>query len=1100
MIEVFTVGGGEYIVNTFNALATWSGSGGYKSLLRVVMVMGFSWSLLVVAWNMDAKSGLKWFMQATLMYMVMMVPTISVKVTDRTNPGLAPATVANVPIGIGLIAGFSSQIGDYLTRSAETVFVMPASLNYSSGGIIYGAKLLDATQGLRINDPIYATNLNEHFKQCVFYDILLGRKTMAQITDSADIIVAMGPGSESLSQQWLEGDGSSAIQSCRASYVSIVAGWNSEWNQALPKIAAQFFPGVGAGSAQAKLQNDLTGVGSSGLGGAGTSSQQLVRQAMFINALMQARDSFGNSGAQGATDAFAQTRADIQTRNTYSTIAAGAMKWVPLLNIVLTVVFYAMFPIIFLLMLMPNSGPGVAKGYFTGFFYLAAWGPLFAVLNMIFMNRWASSMTGWQAGGLTASNFTAVSAINQDAGALAGYMIMSVPFIAAGMAKGAMSIASHSASFLSPSQRAAEDAAQEQTTGNYAYGNVSLASRQMNTLQQDQISAAPNISTGASAFTARQADSGITQSNADGTTTYNTSPGLSSLPTSMTMGQEWQSRLSKTLSEGQGVVEQKREVANEAVTASATQSARLFDTAQRTVSDETSEGRSLQNSIANVSSIQERVSEDLQSKFGVSKSAADELAAQSAQTGTFDNNLALSAAAGPSAGAQGGGSTGLSGKGGVSTTTTARHSRNSSETLSANQNYEQMKGYLESASNSEEARSARESFFRQTSSSTNSEISGLSQETAASIARSRTLTEEASKTEDNYIKLSNDLSNNSSNSLATSRNLSQEFVNWSTSETMKPENAWIQKTGWNPGLISMSENQRGVQAFMEDKFLDQKEQEVLGAFGAIPDSLPQKLGGPSFSASQEVESFGNAGISDVVASAPAISVGGPGRDAKLEAQVGGMISAAETQIDGTRDAMLSANAEAGTEASLMRQAVADRASGSLLDNISLGSNFNTNREEDRITQGGGKYSLAPPFLPKAEYSPGNGSRVARQAGAALKPGVNLTKTTTDMYPVFGAVVNAADRLNLPHATVTSGSDGNHGMLTGSTLHPSGKALDFRANNITPKQGEQLSRLVKAQLGDDFDVVFERPKDGKNNHLHVEYDPKSGGGGPRRARK
>jgi conjugal transfer mating pair stabilization protein TraG len=1095
MIEVFTVGGGEYIVNTFNALAAWSGSGGYKSLLRVVMVMGFSWSLLIVAWNMDAKSGLKWFMQATLMYMVMMVPTISVKVTDRTNASLAPAIVANVPIGIGLIAGFSSQIGDYLTRSAETVFVMPASLNYSSGGIIYGAKLLDATQGLRINDPIYATNLNEHFKQCVFYDILLGRKTMAQITGSADIIVAMGPGSESLSQQWLGGDGSSTIQSCRASYVSIVAGWNSEWNAALPKIAAQFFPGIGAGSAQAKLQNDLTGIGSSGLGGAGTNSQQLIRQAMFINALMQARDSFGNSGAQGATDAFAQTRADIQTRNTYSTIAAGAMKWVPLLNIVLTVVFYAMFPIIFLLMLMPNSGPGVAKGYFTGFFYLAAWGPLFAVLNMIFMNRWASSMTGWQAGGLTASNFTAVSAINQDAGALAGYMIMSVPFIAAGMAKGAMAIASHSASFLSPSQRAAEDAAQEQTTGNYAYGNVSLASRQMNTLQQDQISVAPNINTGASAFTARQPDSGIAQSNADGTTTYNTSPGLSSLPVSMSMGQEWQSRMSKALSQGEGVVEQKREVANEAVTASASQAARLFDTAQKTVSSETSEGRSLQSSIANVSSIQDRVSEDLQSKFGVSKSAADQLAAQSTQTGTFDTNLAFNA----SAGAQGGGRIGLSGKGGVNASTTARQSRDSSESVSANQNYDQVKGFLESVSNSEEARSARESFFRQTNSSSNSEINGLSQETAASIARSKTLTEEASKTEDNYTKLSNDLSNNSSNSLATSRNLSQEFVNWSTAEAMKSENAWVQKTGWHPGLINMSENQRGAQAFMEDKFLDQKEQEVLGAFGAIPDTLPRKLSGPSFSTSQEVESFGNAAISDVVASAPSISVGGPGRDTKLEAEVGGMINAAETQIDGTRGDMLSANAEAGTEASFMRQAVADRASGSLLDNISLGSNFNTDREDDRIKQGGGKYSLGAPVVVK-EHPPGNGSRVARQAGAALKPGVNLTKTTTDMYPVFSAVVNAADRLNLPQATVTSGSDGKHGMLTGSTFHPSGNALDFRANNITPKQGQQLSRLVKAQLGNDYDVVFERSKDGRNNHLHVEYDPKSGGGGVSRARK
>ena len=237
----------------------------------------------------------------------------------------------------------------------------------------------------------------------------------------------------------------------------------------------------------------------------------------------------------------------------------------------------------------------------------------------------------------------------------------------------------------------------------------------------------------------------------------------------------------------------------------------------------------------------------------------------------------------------------------------------------------------------------------------------------------------------------------------------------------------------------------------------------------------------------------------MVASAPAISVGGPGRDEKLEAEVGRKISAAETQLDGTRRAMLNTNAQAGTEASYMRQAVADRASGSWWESLSFGSDFNTNREDERIDAGGGRYSLGAPVVAK-EYPPGNGLRVARQAGAALKPGVNLTRTTTDMYPVFGAVVNAADRLNLPQAMVTSGSDGKHGMLTGSTLHPSGNALDFRANNITPKQGEQLSRLVKAQLGDNYDVVFERSKDGKNNHLHVEYDPKSRGRGASRARK
>jgi len=99
MLEVFTVGGGEYLVNTFNAIAAWTGSGGFKSLIRVVMVMGLIYALLVTAMDLDWRAWFRWFIQSTLIYLVLMVPTVTVKVTDRINPSLAPATVANVPIG-----------------------------------------------------------------------------------------------------------------------------------------------------------------------------------------------------------------------------------------------------------------------------------------------------------------------------------------------------------------------------------------------------------------------------------------------------------------------------------------------------------------------------------------------------------------------------------------------------------------------------------------------------------------------------------------------------------------------------------------------------------------------------------------------------------------------------------------------------------------------------------------------------------------------------------------------------------------------------------------------------------------------------------------
>ena len=55
MVEVFTIGGGEYIVNTFNAVAAWTGGGGYRALLRVVMVLGLIYALLAVAFTMNVR-------------------------------------------------------------------------------------------------------------------------------------------------------------------------------------------------------------------------------------------------------------------------------------------------------------------------------------------------------------------------------------------------------------------------------------------------------------------------------------------------------------------------------------------------------------------------------------------------------------------------------------------------------------------------------------------------------------------------------------------------------------------------------------------------------------------------------------------------------------------------------------------------------------------------------------------------------------------------------------------------------------------------------------------------------------------------------------
>jgi conjugal transfer mating pair stabilization protein TraG len=230
MVEIFTVGGGDYLVNVFQAVAAWTGNGGYKSLLQVVMVMGLGLSALTLAFNQDWRAWINWFLGATLIYSCMMVPRLDVHVTDRLNPSLAPANVSNVPLGLALMASFTSQVGDYLTGSAEVVFGLPGDLNYSKNGMIYGARLYDATRSLRISDPEFAANLDEHFRQCVFYDVLLGRYSMKELAETGDIWATIAPGSQARAQRFLTRDAttgqvSSNIVTCREAYDTLNAQW-----------------------------------------------------------------------------------------------------------------------------------------------------------------------------------------------------------------------------------------------------------------------------------------------------------------------------------------------------------------------------------------------------------------------------------------------------------------------------------------------------------------------------------------------------------------------------------------------------------------------------------------------------------------------------------------------------------------------------------------------------------------------------------------------------------------------------------------------------------------------------------------------------------
>jgi len=768
MVEIFTVGGGEYIVNVLNAVAAWTGAGGYKSLIQVALVMGMVLAVIVVAFNQDWRAWLNWFLGATLIYMCLMVPRMDVHVTDRVNPSLAPATVANVPLGLALMASFTSQAGDYLTRSAELIFGLPDDLNYSKNGMIYGARLLESTRSLRISDPEFAANFDEHVRQCVFYDLLLGRYSMKELSESDDIWATIAPGSAARAQKFLtrQADDSvtASIITCREAYTALSGQWASLIDEMTLVAGRQLYPRQTEALAKAKLMADLP-IAYQYLTGISRSASDIFRQVLTINAMNQAMHGFAGASGTGSIDVFAQTRADIQTERTYSSIAHNAMKWVPILNVVLTVVFYALFPVLFPLFLMPRTGPIALRGYVTGFFYLAAWGPLFVILHMILMFKGAGDVTA--AGGstgLSLATFAGMSDVNSDIGILAGYLVASIPFLAGGVARGALAISGQATSYLNPSQNAAEEASREASTGNVSLGNSNIDNSTVFSRQFAQGNLAPNIAYGA-AQTRGFSDSGTqTTSFPDGE--FAAVPN-SSYPFTPTLGQDFTGRLGTMASQSRTQSETYANLAQQSTSSALTRFSEIRTAYSQGQSSDTVSGVGTNDSIGTAFSEVDNASRTLQQQFGLSRRASDDI------TVSWFLNGEVNGGAGANVGV-------------AQVGAKARGGRNQSWTDSdigiASEDRGRIMGTLRQLSDSRNWSNTREGFLRETSSSSVSQVSTSSSGLSRSLTEAESYTREARRAEEMASRLENQASWYEANSAAGSLNLSQAYREWGMAE------------------------------------------------------------------------------------------------------------------------------------------------------------------------------------------------------------------------------------------------------------------------------------------------------------------------------
>lgn len=487
--QVITFGNGEILKSVFDAIAMCLNSETgtlYTPLIRLGMIFGVLWAAIYSIWGDYLKVWGKATIPIVLIPPLLFVPSSTVYIHDVVSN--YREKVDNVPYGLAYVAHFVSQIGYEVTKQVDQVFANVDDLKYHKSGFLMASNLIRQARMFRVTDGDVASNLQEFVGQCIAYEAMLGHKyTFEDLRHSADIwgLVSANP-SKIRSFIWKhprphnEPSAPPEIVSCAEGIQRFKKLWGEELNRAKMVFGIKLFGHTGNPfTAKQELLKYLP-VSYGFLTNLSQSADQILKQQMMTHAVIDGIEQ--KSLALGNAPNFAAKRAYLQQRSTYETLGAMASESLMAMKAVLEGIVYASFIFLVPLAVLP-FGVRILLSWLQTLLWLQMWAPLYAVLNfMMGMGAKARSLSMLSTSspeGVTLASSVGLINLNADISAMAGYLAMSIPFLAIALVKGVGSFV-HMASHLgNVSQGAASQAAGDAVTGNYSFGNVSDGNQQI---------------------------------------------------------------------------------------------------------------------------------------------------------------------------------------------------------------------------------------------------------------------------------------------------------------------------------------------------------------------------------------------------------------------------------------------------------------------------------------------------------------------------------------------------------------------------------------------------------------------------------------------
>lgn len=483
--EIITYGGGGLLTQLFNAIAMLMGRNAYDSILQIAGLTGFA----VCGWMLatqqnDLKTGLMWFAKIVLVMDLLVIPKTTVAIHDAVAAanGLDAAyhAVDNVPVSLAVLAVVTSQIGHGLTALTEAAFSSPTVGRFGTTGLMFAARLVNQTTHLPPMDPALSRDLQHFVRQCIFPEMMHGRITARDMVGTDNVWdlfkVTASPARVFRYQGALTNCADPGIISALDQSVRLFTAQGD--SRLAKRLGLPYSKTDRNAQTRALLFQHIPNAYHflTQQSGNGFSATNILQQALMRHVITDAVLTQGAAlNASAITDTFMRIKSDVQNAVHASESAFQASEWLPWVQVMLTALLYAMFPVMVVLVLIPGFGR-IAVTYVKLLLWLQLWAPITAIIQ--FCSNYALQQQGahiFATHGDTLSLVTiaALGDASSHAIMVAKNMLLSVPFIAGFFVLGGSYMLTQAiGSAMGSVTSSVDQTAVETTTGNTSLGNT----------------------------------------------------------------------------------------------------------------------------------------------------------------------------------------------------------------------------------------------------------------------------------------------------------------------------------------------------------------------------------------------------------------------------------------------------------------------------------------------------------------------------------------------------------------------------------------------------------------------------------------------------